>query len=192
MLAAKIFDEMHAADGSVRLNYGEYSRWLAEQNSEILGNKRAEADLVFRIPYRDVADRWVLLVLLLEHQSSADPVMPLRMLLTASLFWEREWKAWTERHEESYWGRPMSNAAAIISPGSNILVVGSHGTEDYLLFASADGYFSEGMQSLQDDVIRACDAGSRRRHEWVIVEMYAEPAAGGGMGQWVAAPGQAR
>src|SRR5438067_2346855 len=52
-----------------------------------------EADLVFRIPYRNTADRWVLLVLLLEHQSSADPVMPLRMLLTAALFWEREWKA---------------------------------------------------------------------------------------------------
>ena len=48
MLAAKIFDEMHAADGSVRLNYGEYSRWLTEQNSEALSNKRAEADLVFR------------------------------------------------------------------------------------------------------------------------------------------------
>ena len=58
-----------------------------------------EADLVFRIPYRDAADRWVLLVLLLEHQSSADPVMPLRMFLMAALFWEREWKAWAAHHE---------------------------------------------------------------------------------------------
>jgi uncharacterized circularly permuted ATP-grasp superfamily protein len=48
MLAAKIFDEMHAADGSVRQSYCEYSSWLAEQSSELLGNKRAEADLVFR------------------------------------------------------------------------------------------------------------------------------------------------
>jgi len=48
MLAAKIFDEMHAADGSIRLSYSEYNTWLAEQNSELLGNKRAEADLVFR------------------------------------------------------------------------------------------------------------------------------------------------
>jgi len=48
MLAAKIFDEMHAADGSVRQSYCEYSSWLAEQSSEVLGNKRAEADLVFR------------------------------------------------------------------------------------------------------------------------------------------------
>jgi len=48
MLAAKVFDEMHAADGSVRQCYGEYSRWLSEQSGELLGNKRAEADLVFR------------------------------------------------------------------------------------------------------------------------------------------------
>jgi len=48
MLAAKVFDEMHAADGNVRQCYGEYSTWLAEQSSESLGNKRAEADLVFR------------------------------------------------------------------------------------------------------------------------------------------------
>ena len=48
MLAAKVFDEMHAADGSVRLSYGEYNNWLAEQSGELLSNKRAEADLVFR------------------------------------------------------------------------------------------------------------------------------------------------
>jgi uncharacterized circularly permuted ATP-grasp superfamily protein len=48
MLATKVFDEMHAADGSVRQSYSEYSSWLAEQSSELLGNKRAEADLVFR------------------------------------------------------------------------------------------------------------------------------------------------
>jgi uncharacterized circularly permuted ATP-grasp superfamily protein len=48
MLAAKVFDEMHAADGSVRLSYGEYNTWLAEQSGALLSNKRAEADLVFR------------------------------------------------------------------------------------------------------------------------------------------------
>jgi uncharacterized circularly permuted ATP-grasp superfamily protein len=48
MLAAKVFDEMHAVDGSVRQCYGEYSSWLADQSAELLGNKRAEADLVFR------------------------------------------------------------------------------------------------------------------------------------------------
>jgi len=48
MLAAKVFDEMHAADGSVRLSYGKYNNWLAEQSGELLNNKRAEADLVFR------------------------------------------------------------------------------------------------------------------------------------------------
>jgi uncharacterized circularly permuted ATP-grasp superfamily protein len=48
MLATKMFDEMHAADGGVRQSYSEYSGWLAEQSSELLSNKRAEADLVFR------------------------------------------------------------------------------------------------------------------------------------------------
>src|SRR5262245_20800822 len=48
MLATKMFDEMHAADGGVRQSYSEYSTWLAEQSSELLSNKRAEADLVFR------------------------------------------------------------------------------------------------------------------------------------------------
>jgi uncharacterized circularly permuted ATP-grasp superfamily protein len=48
MPATKVFDEMHAADGGVRANYGAYSNWLAEQNPEQLSNKRAEADLVFR------------------------------------------------------------------------------------------------------------------------------------------------
>jgi uncharacterized circularly permuted ATP-grasp superfamily protein len=48
MLAAKVFDEMHAADGSVRRCYSEYNTWLAEQSGDLLSNKRAEADLVFR------------------------------------------------------------------------------------------------------------------------------------------------
>jgi uncharacterized circularly permuted ATP-grasp superfamily protein len=48
MLAAKVFDEMHAADGGVRRSYSQYNAWLGEQSSELLSNKRAEADLVFR------------------------------------------------------------------------------------------------------------------------------------------------
>lgn len=59
-----------------------------------------ESDLLFRIPYRaSDADRSLLVCLLLEHQSVADPRMPLRLLLYAVLYWEREWKAWENRHE---------------------------------------------------------------------------------------------
>ena len=57
-----------------------------------------ESDLLFRIPYRAAeGDQWVLVCVLIEHQSSSDPRMPLRMLLYTVLFWEREWKAWEDR-----------------------------------------------------------------------------------------------
>ncbi len=57
-----------------------------------------ESDLLFRIPYRTAdGEQWVLVCVLIEHQSSADPRMPLRMLLYTVLFWEREWKAWEDR-----------------------------------------------------------------------------------------------
>ena len=42
------FDEMHGAEGAVREHYREFDRWLVEQSSETMRNKRAEADLVFR------------------------------------------------------------------------------------------------------------------------------------------------
>jgi uncharacterized circularly permuted ATP-grasp superfamily protein len=48
MPASQVYDEMHAADGGVRGSYRDYHAWLAGQSAEHLGNKRAEADLVFR------------------------------------------------------------------------------------------------------------------------------------------------
>jgi hypothetical protein len=45
-----------------------------------------------------------LVCLLLEHQSQEDPCMPLRTLLYAVLYWDREWKAWEERRER---GAPL-------------------------------------------------------------------------------------
>ncbi len=41
------YDEMHAADGSVRANYRRYGEWLARQPAERLAQKRAEADALF-------------------------------------------------------------------------------------------------------------------------------------------------
>jgi hypothetical protein len=46
-----------------------------------------------------------------------------------------------------------------------------------VLVATAPGYFTEGMQSLDDGVIRAFDLDDEKHKEFVIVEMYAEPAA---------------
>jgi hypothetical protein len=61
--------------------------------------RRRESDLLFRIPFQESdAERPALVCVLIEHQSAPDPRMPLRMLLYAALYWEREWKAWEERH----------------------------------------------------------------------------------------------
>jgi len=57
-----------------------------------------ESDLLFLIPYRTgKGTRPVLVCVLIEHQSEADPRMPLRVLLYTVLFWQREWKTWEER-----------------------------------------------------------------------------------------------
>jgi len=56
--------------------------------------RRFERDLPFLIPYRSEPDGYLLLCVLLEHQSQPDRLMPLRMLVNGSMFWESEWKAW--------------------------------------------------------------------------------------------------
>lgn len=60
--------------------------------------RRRESDLLFLIPYRTaVGEQWALVCVLIEHQSKPDPLMPLRTLLYAVLFWEREWKNWHDQ-----------------------------------------------------------------------------------------------
>jgi hypothetical protein len=59
--------------------------------------QRREADLPVEIPYR-VGDTSVpaLVVVLLEHQSDTDPMMPLRLLYFAVVYWDQQWRAWEE------------------------------------------------------------------------------------------------
>jgi hypothetical protein len=67
--------------------------------------RRRESDLLFRVPFRsDDQERWTLVCILVEHQSGPDSRMPLRLLLYAVLYWEREWKAWEESHTA---GQPL-------------------------------------------------------------------------------------
>ncbi|MCM8564612.1 circularly permuted type 2 ATP-grasp protein [Thauera linaloolentis] len=47
MTAAKPYDEMHAADGSVRAHYLGYAEWLAGIPRERIERKRSEADVAF-------------------------------------------------------------------------------------------------------------------------------------------------
>lgn len=60
--------------------------------------REREADLLFRLPFRERDDQAVLVCLLLEHQSKPDPTMPLRALLYAVLYWNQEWQAWHQEH----------------------------------------------------------------------------------------------
>jgi hypothetical protein len=60
--------------------------------------RRREADLPFEVPYRlGTEDLWALVYVLIEHQSAEDPVMPLRLLYFAVLYWERQWRQWEQR-----------------------------------------------------------------------------------------------
>jgi hypothetical protein len=67
--------------------------------------------------------------------------------------------------------------AGMTGPDGTVELVAAPYEGRAVMFASADGYFSEGMQSLEDEVIRACDPDRRKPREYVVVEMYAEPAA---------------
>jgi hypothetical protein len=64
--------------------------------------RRRESDLLFRLPFQpargDEAALPALVCLLIEHQSEPDPWMPLRVLVYAALYWEREWKTWASQH----------------------------------------------------------------------------------------------
>src|SRR5437773_5882514 len=73
--------------------------------------RRREADILFRLPFKDdPAAPPALVCVLLEHQSEADPAMPLRILLYAALHWQGEWKAWAAAHPR---GEPLRLNAII-------------------------------------------------------------------------------
>ena len=41
-------------------------------------------------------ERWAVVVILLEHQSDTDRLMPLRLILFMVLYWDRQWREWLE------------------------------------------------------------------------------------------------
>ncbi len=77
---------------AARLDFDRVQLWKREHIFEDW--RHFERDLPFLVPYRSEPDRRLLLCLLLEHQSQADRLMPLRMLVNGSMFWESEWKSW--------------------------------------------------------------------------------------------------
>src|SRR5207244_2258068 len=71
----------------------DYSRArLLERDLPLEDWRGREADLPFEMPYR-VGDQeqWALVLVFIEHQSDTDPLIPLRLLLAAVLYWEKQW-----------------------------------------------------------------------------------------------------
>jgi hypothetical protein len=59
--------------------------------------RRREADLPLEVPYRfGDTETFALVCVLLEHQSDTDPLMPLRLLLFAVIYWDRQWHEWEQ------------------------------------------------------------------------------------------------
>jgi len=62
----------------------------------LVGNSRLrKPDVLVEIPYRiGDAERSALVCVLLEHQSKADWLIPLKTFLYAALYWEWQWRTW--------------------------------------------------------------------------------------------------
>jgi hypothetical protein len=81
--------------------------------------RKRESDMLFRLPFRPgEALPPALVCLLIEHQSEADPWMPLRILVYAVLYWEREWKAWEAERPRSAGFRLSSVVPIVFHTGS--------------------------------------------------------------------------
>src|SRR5437773_435275 len=77
----------------------DYSRLEIVQRPYFLDDwRRRDNDVLVRLPFRD-AQRELLVCVLIEHQSTTDLVMPLRVLVYAMLFWEQQWKQWEDGHD---------------------------------------------------------------------------------------------
>lgn len=65
--------------------------------------RHREADLPLEIPYR-LGDETIpaLVVVLLEHQSDTDPMMPLRLLYFAVVYWDQQWRTWEEARRRNH------------------------------------------------------------------------------------------
>jgi hypothetical protein len=84
----------------------DYARMEVVKLTYLLDDwRKRDNDVLLRLPFRDApGGREVLVCILIEHQSTADQAMPLRMLVYAVLYWEGQWKAWQEAHRR---GEPL-------------------------------------------------------------------------------------
>jgi hypothetical protein len=67
--------------------------------------RQRDNDVLVRLPLVGASGGTPILVcILIEHQTSADPVLPLRLLVYAVLHWEKEWERWERQHPR---GEPL-------------------------------------------------------------------------------------
>jgi len=84
----------------------DFSRLEPVKTDFIPDNLREQqADLVFRAPFRDAAEeREVVIVLLIEHQSTPDPSMAFRLLFYMVLIWDAQRRKWIDEEvPKSQW-----------------------------------------------------------------------------------------
>jgi hypothetical protein len=90
---ANLRELLHEILGEIADGFMCEEREILPRDFSLEDWRHQESDLLFRIPYRTPAETVpVFVCVLLEHQSQQDPLMPLRTLLYAVLYWEREWK----------------------------------------------------------------------------------------------------
>jgi hypothetical protein len=78
----------------------DYSRLEIVPRTYLLDDwRQREADVLVRLPLLGAEGGEVLVCVLIEHQSNPDPVMPLRLLVSAVLFWEQQWRQWEQHHD---------------------------------------------------------------------------------------------
>ncbi len=66
--------------------------------------REQESDLVFLLPFRDTNETEVLIYILIEHQSTVDPVMGFRLLFYMCQVWDQQRQKWvSENVPKSEW-----------------------------------------------------------------------------------------
>jgi hypothetical protein len=106
---ANLREILHEALGDLADGFVCEEREILKREFPLEDWRHRECDVLFRIPYRASGETIpVLVCVLVEHQSRPDARMPLRTLLYAALYWEREWKAWE--------GQPVPRSALRLTP----------------------------------------------------------------------------
>jgi hypothetical protein len=92
---ANLRDFLTSAAGNLAGGFDCDRARLIEREYPLPDWRRREADLPFEVPYIvEGASLPALVLVLLEHQSDTDPLLPLRMLLFLAGYWGRQWEQW--------------------------------------------------------------------------------------------------